>query len=129
MKDSVKDLGVTMGAEASFRKHIKSVVETANSQCGWILRTFRTRAITPMLTLWKSMVLCKLDYCSQLWCPSEKGDIQLLEMVQRSFLRRVSGLGHLSYWELLRYLKLYSLERRREHYLIIYTWRILKGRI
>ena len=43
VKDSVKDLVVTRSADASFRKHIKSVVETANSQCGWILRTFRTR--------------------------------------------------------------------------------------
>ena len=33
----------------------------------------------------------------------------------------------LTYWDQLKALKLYSLERRRERYIIIYTWRILEG--
>ena len=31
-----------------------------------------------------------------------------------------------NYWESLEHLKLYSLERRRERYLIIYTWKIIE---
>ena len=34
----------------------------------------------------------QLDYCSQLWCPLHTGDIQELEMVQRTFLQKTSGL-------------------------------------
>jgi ribonuclease P/MRP protein subunit RPP40 len=65
VQDSVRDLGVTMSSDGTFKKHIVNVIETANNMCGWILRTFRTRAAHPMLTLWKSMVLSKLDYCKQ----------------------------------------------------------------
>ena len=50
-------------------------------------------------------------------------------MVQRSFLRKISGISHLSYWEQLNYLNLYSLERRRERYRLIYVWRILEGHV
>ena len=35
----------------------------------------------------------------------------------------------LSYWEQLKNLKLYSLERRRERYQIIYTWRVIEGQV
>ena len=85
--------------------------------------------MTPMLTLWKSLVQCKLDYCSQLWSPAQKGEIQTIEMVQRSFLRKLPVLRQLSYWQQLEKLKLYSQERRRERYIIIYIWKILEGQV
>lgn len=33
----------------------------------------------------------------------------------------------MNYWERLKELKLYSLQRRRERYLVIYVWKILEG--
>ena len=128
-KDDVKDLGVIMSTDGSFKKQIKKTVAAAKSQCSWILRTFRTRERKPMLVLWKSLVQCKLDYCSQLWSPSEKGDIQAIEMVQRSFLRKISSLQPLQYWEQLREAKMYSQERRRDRYTIIYIWKILENMV
>lgn len=38
-------------------------------------------------------------------------------------------MSSLSYWERLQYLDLYSLERRRERYIIIYVWRMLQGHV
>ena len=35
----------------------------------WILRTFTTRDSITMITLFKSLVLPRLDYGSQLWSP------------------------------------------------------------
>ena len=69
---SVKELCVQISKDATFKKHIQNVIDSANNQCSWIQITFQTRHAQAMLTLWKSLVLCKLDYCSQLWCPSEK---------------------------------------------------------
>ena len=126
-KGHLKDLGITMSADASFRQHIQSTIVAAQNQCSWILRTFRTRDATPMLTLWRSLVQCKLDYCSQLWSPSKKGEIQAIEMVQRSFLRKIPSLKPLSYWDQLKKLGLYSQERRRERYSIIYVWKMLEN--
>ena len=128
-KEDVKDLGVTMSNNGTFRKHIQNVITEARSQAAWILRTFATRDTSPMLTLWKSLVQCKLDYCSQLWNPTEKSDIQALEMIQRSYLRKISGLNQSSYWDQLKELRLYSQERRRERYMIIYVWRILENQV
>lgn len=126
VKRNVRDLGIIMSDDASFTTQISNVVQTANSMCGWILRTFQTRAPQPMLSLWKSLVLSKLDYCSQLWCPVKSADIKALEQVQKSFIRKIAGSHGLNYWEQLGKLHLYSLERRRERYIIIYAWRILE---
>ena len=82
-----------------------------------------------MITLWKSLVQHIPDYCSQLWAPSTLGQILSLEMVLRSYLRKVSGLQHLSYVEQLKELKMYSIQRRHERYAIIYMWRILEGQV
>ena len=128
-KDSAIDLGITMSNDATFKVHIRNAITEGQWQCTWILRTFSTRHFTPMLTLWKSLVQSKLDYCSQLWCPLTKGDIQAVIMVQRQFLRRISSMRNLSYWQQLKQLWLFSLERRRERYRIIYVWRILEGHV
>ena len=80
-----------------------------------------------MLTLWKSLVIPHLDYCSQLWSPQEQGLIQSIENVQKSFTRQIANMKQFNYWERLRELKLYSLQRRRERYVIIYTWCIIEN--
>lgn len=128
-KEKVVDLGVTMDRSGSFTQQIDNLVTEGKQLCGWVLRTFATRESRPMITLWKSLVLSRLEYCSQLWCPLKKGDIQNIEMVQRSFVRKIWGMNELSYWEQLKKLKLYSLERRRERYRIIYIWRIIEGQV
>ena len=126
-KEALKDLGVIMSSNGSFSHYIMEKVTKMKSKIGWVLRTFRTRELRPMLTLWKQLILSDHDYCSQLWSPVKVGDIQSLEMLQRSFLRRICGMQELSYWEQLKKLKLYSLERRRERYIAIYVWRIIEG--
>ena len=128
-KSSVRDLGVTMSSNAKFTEHIENRVAKLKSKIGWILRTFQTRDPLTMLSLWKTLVLSDHDYCSQLWNPVRVGDIQSLELLQRSFIRKIRGTQHLSYWEQLESLGLYSLQRRRERYLAIYVWQILEGNV
>ena len=96
---------------------------------GWILRTFRSRQKDLMLTLWKSLVRPHLDYCCQVWSPTLLGDIAILEQLQKSFVSKIKGYEHLNYHERLNEFGLYSLERRRERYLIIYTWRMIEGQV
>ena len=115
-----------MSNDCKFKQHITDVVVNARKKSSWILRTFKTRAVIPMLTLWKSLVLPKLEYCSQLWNPWLKSEIQSLEMVQWSYIRKINH-HEKSYWSRLKAFNLYSLERRRERYIIIYTWKILEN--
>ena len=95
--------------------------------CSWILRTFTDRTKDLMLTTWKMLILPILDYSSQLWCPQSKGDIKMVEDVQKAFTRKIFLHGGENYWERLRSLRLYSLERRRERYRILYVWKILEN--
>ena len=52
------------------------------------------------------------------------GLIRALENVQRSLTRRIWGITELNYRDKLKELKLYSLQRKRERYCIIYVWKI-----
>ena len=91
----------------------------------WVLGAFRDRSIVTMMTLFKSLVRSKLEYCCPLWNPSKISDIQTIENVQRQFTRKIYGMSKIDYWERLKFLKLLSLQRRRERYTIIHTWKIL----
>jgi hypothetical protein len=128
-KQHVKDLGVTVSDNGTFKQHIQNVVLKARQKSGWIFRTFHTRARFPMIILWKQLVRPLLDYCSQLWSPCTPGLINQLESVQKSFVRKIAGMNSMDYWKQLEHLNMNSLERRRERYLIIYTWRILEGQV
>ena len=128
-KPYVKDLGVTVSNDLSWNKHIKEVISRAQIMAGWILRTFSTREENAMKTIWNAQVRPILDYCSPLWSPnpSNFGNIDLLERVQRTFTRHIIGMGGLNYSERLRKLKMYSLQRRHERHKIIYLYKIKSG--
>ena len=51
-------------------------------------------------------------------------DIQAIEAIQRTFTYKITEVQHLNYWERLHDIKLYSLHRRRERYILIYIWKI-----
>ena len=125
-KKMLTDLGVTMSCDASFNQHVLSICSKVKKKAGWALRTFMTRDKLPMLTIWKTLVIPHHDYCSQLWCPVKTGLTQSLELLQRSFVSKIRGMKQLSYWEQLKTLRLYSLERRRERYILLYVWQILE---
>ena len=126
-KVHIRDLGVSMSNSATFQNHINAISKASRMKLGWILRTFQTRDKLTMVTLWKALVVPVLDYCSQLWCPWEKGDIRTIEGVQRTFTNRITEISHLNYWQRLKILNMYSLERRRERYIIIYVWKMISG--
>ena len=65
------------------------------------------------------IVIPLLEYCCQLWNPWKAKDIQAIEAIQRTFTYKITEVQHLNNWERLHELKLYSLQRRRERYIII----------
>ena len=116
-----------MSSNCSFEYHIQYLCQKCSNLSGWILRTFTTRDSITMMTLFKSLVLPRLDYGSQLWSPHLVKHIDQLEKIQRSFTKHITGMQSLEYSERLVILKLYSLQRRRERYCIIYVWKIIEG--
>ena len=128
-KDSLRDLGVLLSDDLSFSLQIEKVVNSASQMVGWGLRTFRGRSSYLLLTLFKSLVQPHLDYCSQLWSPTQQCSINKIEQVQKSLVSRISDtrLVALNYWRKLKVLHLYSQERRRERYMVIFLWKISQG--
>ena len=122
---SIRDLGVTLQSDGKITQQLHEKVTKGAQMCGWIFRTFKTREKSAMLTLYKSLVLPHLEYCSVIWAPSTVADLQKLERVQRLLTRNIKDLRSYSYWERLRILQLYSLERRNERYQIIYIFKCL----
>ena len=123
----VKDLGILLDNTAMFEGQIEQAANRATNMSRWVMRVFKTREELPMLTLFRAMVLPHLEYCVQLWSPHLLKDIRRLEAVQRSFTFRISELNQLTYWERLAKLKLYSIERRRERYVILYIFKIISN--
>ena len=128
-KQHLRDLGVEISSDLTFSIHIENTISAATGLVGWALRTFRRRSKFVMMTLWKSMIQSKLDYCSQLWCPTDQASIGRIESVARHFTSQITGLAELGYWERLKALRLYSQERRRERYRIIFIWKVLQGHV
>ena len=126
-KEHLRDLGVELSNDLSFSLHIENTVAGANKLVGWALRSFRRRSKYVMLTIWKSTIQSKMDYCSQLWSPNDQGSIARLESVARNFTSQIAGLEGKDYWERLKYLKLYSQEKHRERYQIIFLWKVVQG--
>ena len=123
----VSDLGVSMSSNCTFDFHISNLYKRCSNLAGWVLRTFTIRDSQVMLTLYKSLVTSRLEYASQLWSPYLLKHVGLIKKVQRAFTKHISGMCFLSTSKRLEVLKLYSLQRRRERYGIIYVWKIIEG--
>ena len=85
---------------------------------GWVLRVFQSRQRFLMLTLLKSLIIPLLEYSCQLWIHGKQKTYKLSKLTYK-----ITEGQHLN-WERLHELKLYSLMRRRERYIIIYIWKI-----
>ena len=125
--ESLIDLGVILSDDATFDKHVENVVKKVRQKTGWVLRTFYSRRQDIMKTLFKSLVLPHVDYCSQLWMPSKTSQIEIIEKLQKDFFSRIPAIREFNYWDQLKCMKMLSLQRRHERYRIIYTWKVLEG--
>ena len=68
-----------------------------------------------------------LEYCTPVWCPCNKGDINTIERVQCAFTRKIFYSCHLppvSYEDCLLHLGLQRLEIRRIHNDLIFLFKI-----
>jgi len=77
--------------------------------------------------LYNSMVRSHLDYCSSVWAPYKKGDIEALEKVQKKATEIVPALKNVSYSERLKTCLMTTLHYRRIRGNMIETYKIVTG--
>jgi len=124
-KKTVKDLGV-LSKNISFKEHINDVVQSCKVMIGLLLRSFETREKKEMMIMYNSYIRSKLEHASLVWNPMGKEEIDKIEGIQRNFTSKIKGMEDLDYHQRLKKLDMYSLERRRERFLIINSWEQLE---
>ena len=124
---SCRDLGVTITHDLSPSLHIGEITAKAHLRANCILRCFLSGDVNLLVRAFIVYVRPIVEYCSVVWSPSLKHDIDLIEKVQRRFTKRLRGLQTYSYSERLQYLGLPSLELRRLHLDLIFCYKIVFG--
>ena len=126
-KETAKDLGILIDNDAKFASQRSKAITKTNNKCSWILRTFRTREINHLRTLWNTLARPHQDYGAQLWGPAgDKGDIQAQEGPLRAFTKRFKGLKDLNYWQRLKVSNMNSYQRRLERYKLFYVFKSME---
>ena len=120
----IVDLGVTMNNSLKFSNHIAKVTLKGHRMANLILKCFLSRDANSLVRAFTTYVRPRLEYCSVVWNPVLKKDIENLEKVQRRFTMRLPGLQHLTYCQRLARLQLESLELRRLRLDLAFTYKL-----
>ena len=76
--ETVKDLGIIASSNLLFREHIDNIITSSKIMSGLILRTFSIRQEGPMIRMFNSYIITKLEYCSLVWSPWHQNEINKL---------------------------------------------------
>ena len=69
---------------------------------GLLIRTITLKYKTIILPLHKAFVKYILEYANLVWFPYKRKDIDMIEDVQRHFIRTIIGLKDLDYHQMLK---------------------------
>lgn len=84
----VKDLGVLLDTELTYKQHISFVISKASRQLGFVFRTAKNFTdVYCLKALYCALVRSTLKYCSAVWSPYYENSAARLENVQRRFIR------------------------------------------
>ena len=79
-----------------------------------------------MRFLYQTYIQPNTDYGSQVWFPVKLTEIDALESILRVWTRKIPYIRDMHFWDRLEVMKMSSIQRRHERYLIIYTWQFFK---
>lgn len=99
-KSEVKDLGILMSSNLSFKAHIEYIVKKSLQMLGFLKRNCKHfKDFTAIKLLYVTLVRSRLEYCPPIWSPYQSTLSERLERVQRKFLKFLSFKSgrHLSY--------------------------------
>ena len=111
--DMEKDIGVLICDNLKPSKQCEKAARTAQGVLSQVLRALSYRDRTVLPKIYAQYVRPHLEFAIQAWAPWQRGDIELLENVQRRMIRQVTGLQGRTYEERLGELGMETLERRR----------------
>jgi hypothetical protein len=125
--DCVRDLGVLVDKKLNFSEHISRLTRKAIVRSKLIRKCFTSKNTETLVKAFKVYVLPITEYCSQIWSPHLRKDINLLESVQRKFTRWLPGLRGKTYTERLDVTGLERLDVRRLRLDLLLAYKIIFG--
>jgi len=125
--NTANDLGVCVDSKLRFSCHYDNIVAKAHQRASLILRCFLCRDPSVLFRAFVTFVRPVLEYCSPVWSPVYKCDIDQIEAVQRRFTKKLNGLKSMSYEQRLKTLNTESLELRRLKSDLILMFKISRG--
>ncbi len=122
-----RDVGVVIHKNLKPTAQCLKASNTASAVLRQICQNFHFRDRHVFIRLYKQYVRPHLEFSTPAWSPWLKGDIDVLESVQRKAVKMVAGLKGVSYEEKCKELNLDSLEKRRWDQDLKQTFKILRG--
>ena len=122
-----RDLGVIVDSLLKFHANTIKSVSQANTNLGLIKRTVTSRSPLVFLKLYKALVRPVLDFGMCAAFPAYKGDVRLIEGVQRRATKVITNLGDKPYQDRLRALNLPTLVYRRNRSDMMMTRKLLNS--
>ena len=126
------ELGINVHSNLKYGPHFAIIASKANARAKLILKSFLSRNSITMTRAFIIYVRPFQKYCSPVWSPHFKQDIDLIENVQRSFTRKLfycCNLVYKSYDDRLTYLGLQRLELRLIYADLIYMFKLIYNNI
>lgn len=113
---SIRDLGVTICDDFSFKVHINNIVKKASQKINLLFLILRSSNSSLWVKAYCTYVRSILEYACCVYSPTYRGDIELIERVQLRFVRKLhvrTNTAFISYKDSCTKLNLESLYHRR----------------
>ena len=121
--NSLRLLGVQISSDLTWNVHVSYVTKKCNRLLGFLRTVVGNQNQNILLTLYRSLVLPIIDFCSPVWFVYRKNHISTLETIQRRATRFILGQrrGDQSYGERLKQLNIMDLNNRRKYLSICFA--------
>ena len=89
-----------------------TVSQESTVSVGMVKRHLKVLDKGDFMVIYETYISPHLDYCLQVWSPWLQKDIECLERIQKRLTKLVKGFKKMKYNERLKWLGLYTLEKR-----------------
>ena len=120
-----KDIGVLINGNLKPGRQCEKVAQTANRVLSQVLEAFMYRDKEILPKIYKSYVRPHVEFAVPAWNPWSRGDVEVLENVQKRLVKQIQGLKGASYEDRLTELGMESLEERKAKIDIVQTFKII----
>ena len=122
-----RDLGIILTPNMKWHEQVSYAASTANRILGVLRNAFVSRDLEIWRRLYSTYVRLHLEFAVQAWCPNSKGDIQVIERVQRRATKIPHCLKNMRYEDRCEQMGIVKLTERRMRGDLIQMFKLLRG--